>query len=785
MIRKTDLKVRSVALALAATAPILAMGRQAQAQSAQPAAPTQTPTVEVVGTTPVQGTGVDRLKVPSNIQTVDPAGLSVAPQTLNNAIADKVGSAAAIDSQGNEYNSALSFRGFTASPLLGQPQGLAVYQNGVRQNDPFGDVVNWVTIPSFAIKSLELIPGSNPVFGLNALGGAVSLQMKDGFNSPGGSADLFVGSHKYGETLQYGLSSGKFAVYGGQSTIIDNGWRNHSASNIYQGYLDLAARTDKLDAGLSLTAVSADLTGNGASPKEQLQDNYNAVFTVPDDLNDKFVQVAGRSNYQLDDVQSLQGTVYYRYNRAHQVNGDTADFDECESDVNEGFLCQNAGEDDEELLRARNGDLFDEDDEINGIYGKTLTESNGVGTSGQYTNTADLFGHENNFVVGASLDFGFVSYLSDTKTAELNQSRNVAEIGQLLGGDDFNTRLDAQNQYYGLYAADTFSITPRLALSVAGRLNYARINLDDDFGSDLNGTHHYARLNPSIGLTYQAIPDYLNAYVSYSEANRTPTAAELACSDPDRACRLPNAFTADPDLDQVISHTFEVGARGKLLDLPAREGQAPFRINYSAAVYDTINQDDIIFVSSGAIVGSGYFRNAGTTNRLGTEIGLDGSWGRFGWFANYGFVHATFGSSKSIASPNNPEADDDDNIQVHSGDRIPGIPQHTFKFGMGYAITDGWSVAADGRLVSGSPYQGDEANEIGNTPGYAIFNAQTTWRVRKAVGIQFRIENIFDKEYYTYGILGEPDEVFEQYDNSRFLTPGQGRTFELAMHITF
>ena len=82
--------------------------------------------------------------------------------------------------QSNPFQADINYRGYTASPLLGTPQGLSVYMDGVRLNQPFGDVVSWDLIPRLAIASTTLMPGSNPLFGLNTLGGALAIQTKDG-----------------------------------------------------------------------------------------------------------------------------------------------------------------------------------------------------------------------------------------------------------------------------------------------------------------------------------------------------------------------------------------------------------------------------------------------------------------------------------------------------------------------------------------------------------------------------------------------------------------------------
>ncbi|MFO1074902.1 MAG: TonB-dependent receptor [Geminicoccaceae bacterium] len=745
------------------------------------------PDVEVVATTPLLGTGLDRFSVPSNIQVVGQDVFNRPdPPNVADGIASRLGSAAVIDSQGAPMSQTLSIRGFTVSPILGQPQGLAVYQNGVRVNDPFGDVVSWTTIPSFAINRAEVIPGSNPVFGLNALGGALSLQMKDGFNSPGGDVTLYGGPHRIGSTAEYGQQAGVFAMFGGVNLVEDNGWRDHSPANVYQTYADLAARTERFDGGISLTGTSSDVTGNGPAPKQLLQENYDAVFTVPDETDQKLFMANGRGNYTVNDRWSIQGTTYFRYNDNETHNGDTADFGACTGIGGPPTeLCQNPGEDDESLLTNRSGDPISSDSGIDGILGKTLTRSTGTGASVQATNEDELLGHKNTLITGTSVDLGWVSYRTDTRTGSLNDSRKVVNIGEELGGDDFNTRLDTNNQYYGLYATDSFRATDRLTLTGAARLNVARIDLNDQQGDALSGTHDYWRINPSLGATYQLAPA-VNAYASYSEANRAPTAAELACADPENTCRIPNAFTADPSLDQVVARTVEAGLRGNLIAPSVGAFQATgLKLNWSAAVYDTWSKDDIIFVASGPVVGSGYFTNAGDTNRLGAEIGLDGSWNRFSFFANYGFVRATFESNLTISSPNNPDADADGNIQVKSGDRLPNIPDQTLKAGIGYSITDAWSVSADAAFVAGAPYQGDESNQGAKTPSYSLFNVQTDYRLGPHFSAQLRIVNLFDKEYYTYGTLGDPEDVFPDFTNTQFLTPGQPRTYEVAVSWKF
>jgi iron complex outermembrane receptor protein len=81
------------------------------------------------------------------------------------------------DQSGNPFQRDLNYRGFIASPVSGTPQGLAIFQNGIRINESFNDVVNWAFIPETAIQRVSLV-SNNPIYGLNAIGGALNIEMK-------------------------------------------------------------------------------------------------------------------------------------------------------------------------------------------------------------------------------------------------------------------------------------------------------------------------------------------------------------------------------------------------------------------------------------------------------------------------------------------------------------------------------------------------------------------------------------------------------------------------------
>ena len=186
------------------------------------------------------------------------------------------------DAQGNPWQPNLVYRGFIASPLQGQAQGLAAYMDGVRFNQPFGDTVQFDLIPESAIRSLSLLDAS-PVYGLNALGGAIVMETKTGVSDPGLEASITDGRFGYVEgNAGAGFRSGAFSTYVAGQVSHDDGWRDFSPSRLYNGYADLGF--DLPGGGLHMKIVGADtnLTGNGVSPVELLAADRRAIYTAPD-----------------------------------------------------------------------------------------------------------------------------------------------------------------------------------------------------------------------------------------------------------------------------------------------------------------------------------------------------------------------------------------------------------------------------------------------------------------------------------------------------------------------
>src|SRR6201987_2556360 len=578
--------------------------------STDPETPLTLPPVEVVGATPLLGSGVDRDKVPAQThvltdQDISRNGYPQALRALNEDVPGVTLDAAA----GNPFQPNLIYHGYLASPLQGNPQGLAVYLNDARFNQPFGDTVNWDLIPDLAIDRMDLV-GSNPVFGLNALGGALSVRTKNGFTYQGGEVDRLGASFAhYQGNLQYGVQSGNVAAYAAATGLHEGGWRDLQSSNLGNFFGDLGWRGYGGGVPINVTAAETRLNGPGTSPVELLVVNPSAQFTAPNLITNKYTQVNLTGSYDINDTTSLQGLVYYTYLLQKVYNGNVPDLSPCND--SSGLLCEAPGV----VGRGLNGNPIA--DFLNGGPYSELdqqsTNTNGYGVSLQVTNRDDLFGRPNQFVAGFSFDGAQTLFGASSQIGGLSLSDRVfAGPGTTIDQSDGSiapVRVAISDAYYGVFFTYSLDFTSQLSGNVAGRYNLARIDLSDQLGTALTGNHTYSRFNPAGGLTYKIFPG-LTVYASYADANRAPTPAELTCASAASPCSLANFFTGDPNLQQVVSHTIEAGVRGQFRPL---EGTT---VRSSIAYYRSTLDNDILFVNS-PIQGRAFFQNVGTTLRPG------------------------------------------------------------------------------------------------------------------------------------------------------------------------
>lgn len=689
-----------------------------------PAEALELPTVEIVGTTPLPGLGTPTRDVPANVQIYTSKDLAGQRQTnVTDYLEQNPTGIATNAAQGNPFQPDINFRGFSASPLLGTPQGVSIFQDGVRVNEPFGDVVNWDLIPQSAIASIQLIPGSNPAFGLNTLGGAVAVYTKSGSQFPGGGVEVSGGSFgRRNAELEWGGSSGALDYFLTGNLYDDNGWAQHNPSKVRQYFGKFGWQTEKSDLDLSFTGADNTLQGTQTLPLSFLSDIRQA-YTFPDLNHNKLAFVTVKGSHFVSDNALLGGNLYYRHYRNGAVS----------SNVNDNF--------DQDGIQATND--------------AAEIDQNGYGGGLQLVLTAHPAGLKNQLTVGATADAATARFTQTSQDAQFTANRNT------VGIDDFTLQTDADTRthYYGAYLSDTLNLSRHWTLTASGRYNNARVRIEDRTGQAplLNGASSFSRFNPAVGLNFNP-SDNLTAYASYNEGVRAPTAIELTCADPNAPCKLPNDFLADPPLHEVVSKTVEIGARGSLAKT----------LKWSASLFRTRLQNDIEFISAGAgATNAGYFANVGNTRRQGLELGAETDLNPVSLAIRYTFLDATFQSAFQENSPSNSSADAAGNIQVTPGSRIPANPRHVLKIRADARITAKLFVGANLLTSAGSFARGDENNQDinGLLPGYSVLNLDGRYLFSRRFVIFARINNVFDRRYANFGVVGR-----------NFFT-GPGKTF--------
>jgi outer membrane receptor protein involved in Fe transport len=789
---------------------VLALCRPAMvaAQGAPPAGPPAAPvspppvdpglafTVTVVGTTPLDGADVPVERVPAPVRTISAAELDRSGAAdLSDALNRRMGGVYVNEVQGNPFQPDVNYRGYTASPLLGTPQGLSVYMDGVRLNQPFGDVVSWDLIPRIAIDSATLMPGSNPLFGLNALGGALAMQTKNGRSHRGGTLLASYGSDarrlaefEHGGSVASGLH---WYVAGGY--FGEDGWRDDSPSGVRQLFGKVGWTSSETSLLVSVAHANNVLNGNGLQEYRMLEREHRSVYTKPDTTENVSTLLNASIQRLLAPRTTLLVNAYVRDITTRTLNGD----------INEESLDQavyqpsaaeraalaaagygsipasgfDAGNTPFPSLRCIANVLLNDEpaETCNGLINRGRVEQRNGGASAQVTRR-DLFAErENVFTAGVAFDRSGVGFVQSTELGFLNPDRSVSGLnafadGGLTGGEtdgepfDARVDLDGHVTTWSAYATDTLPVGDRIHISLSGRYNRThvrnrdRLNPGGGHGS-LDGDHVFSRFNPAAGATV-ALSATTNVYASYSEGSRAATSIELGCADPEEPCKLPNAMAGDPPLAQVVTRTIEGGIRGAYRGL-----------RWSAGAFRAANHDDILFVMSEQS-GFGYFRNVGRTRRQGIELDARRQLGRAMLGAGYTWLLATFESDETVNGESNSANDTavsgapglEGAIQIEPGDRMPFAPQHLLKAFADVRVTARLGIDVDLVAAGPSVARGNENGEHepdgtyylgeGSVDGYAVVNLGARFALTASLDLVGQVNNLLNVRYATAAQLG-------------------------------
>jgi len=794
-----------------------------------------TSTINVYSATPLPSLGLPLNIIPANIQIATPKAINAQQGvSLADYMSTNMQSVSVTEMGGNPWQPEVTFRGYSASPLLGMPQGMSTYVDGVRVNEPFGDVTLWDKIPNFAIGGMQLVPGSNPMYGLNTLGGAIAIQTKSGRQAQGVGIEAEYGSwNRQRALVEYGgvTKDGSMDFYIGHQTTKEDGWRQFSPSHLNQTFAKTGWQSEKTKLDLSYIGTDNKLIGNGFTPEHMLSGDRDQIHTRPDWTNNYYHHIALNGSHWINNDVMLSGNTYWRKSNRHTKNGDLYEYeiDGDEEHDNYDIDCNELPGDECELKGS--------------VLNTSHTKQDNYGISGQITFNQDFMGMKNQFIAGTGFDYSLIRFKQNERVnistesegdfdgagidstpgvgvAGLTESVFDASRESILSGGGAlpqtqTVGLTGKQWTASLFATDTLSLNDKWHLNAGARYNHTKVDNNDilrgpysaDNNRSLTATDDYKRLNPSIGITHTPT-DNLSIFGTYSESSRAPTSIELGCSNPEVGCLLPSAMADDPPLKQVVAKTYDFGARGSLTD----------EIKWNASIYHAMNHQDIQFIRAGDSTSRGYYNNVGRTQRQGLDLGLSGQHDRFRWNASYSYIRATFDSDFSLVNSANSSAPDDGDdksiYNVTKGNRMPSIPDHQFKARAQYDVTPKWSIGTNIVYFSDQYVWGNENNRhvansatcsngtgvgglrendaacgSGKIKDFTVVNLDSQYNFGGGWKAFAKAVNIFDNDYFIAGRLAETmfdaSGAYGPEIKSRGVIPGAPRAAWVGLRYEF
>lgn len=741
------------------------------------------PVVEIVGVAPLPGLGIERNLLPYPVQLVTEKTIRKAGgENLSEFMSRNLTGVNVNETSGSPFQNDLTFRGFRASPVLGSSQGISVYLDGVRVNEAFGDVINWDMLPESAIGSLLLVPGANPLYGLNTLGGALALTTKSGLTHPGGEFEFsLTDKGRRRADLGYGWhgENGWHSFIGG-TWFDDDGWRDHSSGHLGNVLVKVGRSQGATGWSATLLGGRSRLLGNGLLPDSLYETDRRAVYTYPDTTRNRLVQGTLNLTHRFSQDSELSATAYARNSRRDTVNGDVSEeYDDYVEDCAEGFDDDGAPLEPDEcgFTQAEGAALHP------GVLNTTSTRQESRGISAAFSTRRGAF----------RLDTGFSFDHSEAEYAQYEQEAFITDAREVIGDPDEerepSSSVVGSARAWGLYAAGSWAMHPGTQLTASARFNRARVSntLTNERGVQPRESFTYTRLNPSLGITHQ-VGNGAMVFANVAQGNRVPTVIELGCADPENPCRLPVGLQADPYLKQVVARTIEAGVRGRL------SGG-----NYSVSLHRTVNRDDILFLSSPSR--QGYFANFERTRHQGLDATFAQQVGPFNLHFAYSYLKAVYDADGELFTGAR-------NVEVARGMRLAGLPRHSGKLSLDWDASPLLRFGADLQASSSLVTQGNEDGliedlEPGDEPeradwrvrGHALVNLRASYRPTPKWELFARISNVFDRRYETFGAVApdlfpngqqlRPHEGEVEPEHGRFVAPGAPRTFIAGLRYTF
>jgi outer membrane receptor protein involved in Fe transport len=730
------------------------------------------PTVEVVGVSPVASFNIPLNQYPGNIQVLRENDIeSQKSSSFSELLGRSAASVNLNEIQGNPFQLDLNYRGQRLSPVLGSAQGISAYLDGVRINEAFGDVISWDMLPESAISTITMIPGSNPMYGMNTLSGALVMTTKNGLTHEGNEIELTAGSFgRQRADVGVGRNLGNgYHAYAAATTFKEDGWREKSDSKLTNAFIKFGRDTEKTSWNVSVMGGASDLKGNGLAPHDMYTTNYRQGYTFYDITENKSQQISFNGAHKLSNEEKISLTGWYRHAKRKGNNGDVNEYYrtylECVYDPvtpgSYGTAC-NGLENDEQAIINKNESKQDS-------YGLTFQWDKQYGP--------------HKVLSGITFQQSRTRY--QQWEGDAGQFNNRVALVSEVVNYDLQADHKGKNNQYAFFIGDVFTPAPGTLLMGALRYDYARVNnklrsADDNnvMQPEQNETFTYRKLNPSLGFS-QTLNKQAIFFGNLSQGMRVPTAFEMGCADPTNPCRVPTGLQDDPYLKPIISQSVELGFRL----FPTEKTRV------TVAAFHGVNRDDVMFVTAPSTyngvtsVSEGYFKNIGKTQRDGIELTARHRESRWEVGASYTYLKARYKSNLELPSL-------EGEIDVTPGTRIAGLPEHFFKFAAMYRLTPQLRVGGDvqvygSQVVAGNETRNtiadlnddDEPTAVGKNKlaGYGILNLNANYEYLKGLNFFVRVNNVFDKKYASYATLGY--NMFESNGSIRASGEALGSVF--------
>jgi outer membrane receptor protein involved in Fe transport len=581
----------------------------------------------------------------------------------------------------------VSTRGFYASPVVGLPQGVSVFLDGVPVNEPDAAQVNFDLLPLEHVRRVELLSGTASLLGPNSLGGSINLLTNHGGGPTHGELELTGGSYEsFSAEGSVGGGSQGWNFYAGGGYATEEGWRQVTSAEGYNGFANLGRSGERSGFNIQLLGAKSRAEPAGSLPESIFLVNPDSNLSAQDfeDLEQWHFALSG---YTAVGPGRGAARVYYRRNDAERFN------------VNQ----------------------------INDPDVRSFNENRTLGASADWSYAAPVGRGTLSFRVGAGGSTNDVAIQLFAERINPGQTTNVqSDIWDVNG-----------------YTTADYTVG-RMTLSGGLRFDHVRVPFTNLLDPTADTTSSYSRLSPKGGVSV-AVGGGASLYASAGGSFRAPAVIELACADPQEPCPLPFALGDDPPLDPVTATTVETGVRylGSRVGFDASVYRTWVRNDIFLFPFDEAAGEP-----QGSTI-DGFFANLGDTRREGFELGSRYFFQQgHSLYANYSYTRATFRVDSVEIFSIREEAGGEN--EVEKGDRFPLVPDHQFSLGALFELPKGLSFGAEGRYIGQQYLRGDEANEEELLDGYFIADVRLGWEFGpwEVSGI---VTNVFDGDHATFG----------------------------------